>query len=132
MHCYTVFFFSCASLVFMLLSHARYASLDTQTPTSTPNVTFPQLRRDDAPHLPDSSGKSTSRFKGSVERSRHERHFCSLLPYFLLWCATKLGTFWHSLRLSLITSSTGTFCTQTIDFSESLINCLFNELNFMC
>ena len=22
--------------------------------------------------------------KGSVERSRHERHFCSLLPYFLL------------------------------------------------
>ena len=23
-------------------------------------------------------------FKGSVERSRHERHFCSLLPYFLL------------------------------------------------
>ena len=51
---------------------------------------------------------------------------------FALWCATKLGTFWHSLRLSLITSSTGTFCTQTIDFSESLINCLFNELNFMC
>ena len=24
-------------------------------------------------------------FKGSVERSRHERHFCSLLPYFLLY-----------------------------------------------
>ena len=24
------------------------------------------------------------RFKGSVEWSRHERHFCSLLPYFLL------------------------------------------------
>ena len=23
-------------------------------------------------------------FKGSVDRSRHERHFCSLLPYFLL------------------------------------------------
>ena len=23
-------------------------------------------------------------FKGSVERSRHKRHFCSLLPYFLL------------------------------------------------
>ena len=23
-------------------------------------------------------------FKGSVERSRPERHFCSLLPYFLL------------------------------------------------
>ena len=34
-----------------------------KTPTSTPNVTFPQLRRDDAPHLPDSSRKSTSRFK---------------------------------------------------------------------
>ena len=27
----------------MLLSHARYALLDTKTPTSTPNVTFPQL-----------------------------------------------------------------------------------------
>ena len=25
-----------------------------------------------------------SYLKGSVERSRHERHFCSLLPYFLL------------------------------------------------
>ena len=34
-----------------------------KTPTSTPNVTFPQLRRDDAPHLPDSSRKRTSRFK---------------------------------------------------------------------
>ena len=34
-----------------------------KTPTSTPNVTFPQLRRDDAPHLPDSSRRSTSRFK---------------------------------------------------------------------
>ena len=34
-----------------------------KTPTSTPNVTFPQLRRDDAPHLPHSSRKSTSRFK---------------------------------------------------------------------
>ena len=27
---------------------------------------------------------SASAFKGSVEWSRHERHFCSLLPYFLL------------------------------------------------
>ena len=26
----------------------------------------------------------TPKFKGSVEWSRHERHFCSLLPYFLL------------------------------------------------
>ena len=33
------------------------------SPTSTSNVTFPQLRRDDAPHLPDSSRKSTRRFK---------------------------------------------------------------------
>ena len=34
-----------------------------KTPTSTPNVTFPQLRQDNAPHLPDSSRKSISRFK---------------------------------------------------------------------
>ena len=27
-----------------------------------------------------------TRVKGSVEWSRHERHFCSLLPYFLLSC----------------------------------------------
>ena len=61
MHCYLfcfVFFPSSCSLV----------TLDTlrlihKTPTSTPNVTFPQLRCDDAPHLPDSSRKSTSRFK---------------------------------------------------------------------
>ena len=25
-------------------------------------------------------------YKGSVERSRHEQHFCSLLPYYLLSC----------------------------------------------
>ena len=55
----------CASPVFscffflVILDTLR---LILKTPTSTPNVTFPQLRRDDAPHLPDSSRKSTSRF----------------------------------------------------------------------
>ena len=53
--------FSCFFFFFLV-------TLDTlrlihKTPTSTPNVTFPQLRRDDAPHLSDSSRKSTSRFK---------------------------------------------------------------------
>ena len=44
--------FFCAFPVFMLLSHARYASLVIhKTPTSTPDVMFPQLRHDDAPHL---------------------------------------------------------------------------------
>ena len=38
--------------------------------------------------------------KGSTERSRHERHFCSLLPYFLLsWLQI------FQLCLSLLTSS---------------------------
>ena len=52
----------------LLPSSCFLVTLDTlrlihKTPTSTPNVTFPQLRRDHAPHLPDSSRKSTSRFK---------------------------------------------------------------------
>ena len=63
MHCYTVPFF------FVLLPSSCFlVTLETlrlihKTPTSTPNVMFPQLRRDDAPHLPDSSRKSTSRFQ---------------------------------------------------------------------
>ena len=58
---YLSFFYASPSSCFLV-------TLDTlrlihKTPTSTPNVTFPQLRRDDAPHLPDSSRKRTSRFK---------------------------------------------------------------------
>ena len=65
------FFFFFFFFVHVLLPSSRFSvTLDTlrlihKTPTSTPNVTFPQLRRDDAPHLPDtgSSRMSTSRFK---------------------------------------------------------------------
>ena len=54
--------------VVLLPSSCFLVTLDTlrlihKTPTSTPNVKFPQLRRDDAPHLPDSSRMSTGRFK---------------------------------------------------------------------
>ena len=64
MHCYTVPF-----LFFVLLPFSCFlVTLDTlrlihKTPTLSPNVTFPQLRRGYAPHLPDSSRKSTGRFK---------------------------------------------------------------------
>ena len=56
------------SFFVLLPSSCFLVTLDTlrvihKTPTSTPNVTLPQLRRDDAPHLPDSSRKNTSRFK---------------------------------------------------------------------
>ena len=60
------------TFLFLCFSRLRTScflvTLDTlrlihKTPTSTPNVTFLQLRRDDAPHLPDSSRKRTSRFK---------------------------------------------------------------------
>ena len=54
-----IYLFVCPSSCFV--SHARYASLDRLTLTWTPNVTLPQLGRDDASHLPDSCRKSTIR-----------------------------------------------------------------------
>ena len=60
LHCTFLF---CASPVFMFFLTLDTLRLIHKKPTSTPYVTFPQLRRDDAPHLPDSSRKSTSRFK---------------------------------------------------------------------
>ena len=61
--------FSIVTFLFFLVlfpSSCSVVTLDTlrliqKTSTSTPNMTFPQLRRDDAPHRPDSSRKSTSR-----------------------------------------------------------------------
>ena len=67
------FYFICLvtlylSFLWLLPSSCFLVTPDTlrlihKTPTSKPNVTFQQLRRDNTPHLPDTSRKSTSWFK---------------------------------------------------------------------
>ena len=91
---YCGFFFICIvtlylSFVFVLLPASCFlVTLDTlrlihKTPTSTPNVTFPQRRRDNAPHLPDSSMVQTSK----TDHFLSWRHFVLhwRISLFLVW-----------------------------------------------